>query len=439
MTTLRPSMWFINGRNAPDTQLDDYVYWLPTQPYSALPRMHPGEKLLMRVINAGRDLHPLHHHGNHATAIARDGRVLSSQPALLSQAPDLTSPDFTIRSVPGQTVDLIYEWTGKGLGWDIYGTNAQNPHTCTPVATGPNAGFDAVTHEWCADHNKALPVMLPGVMDTTAGAHYSGSPFLGLSGSLPQGHPGLNTTGGYYHMLHSHNEKEVTTDNIFPGGMMTMLVVEPWSVDLDAGTGPSIAGGGGVVLPPALPTLGLLDNFSRGNSNTLNNGSRWSQSVLLGQAAIRVNNAGAFAVLPGAAYWNFPSTGYGVQQAAGFSFTNTPVAGSSLVLKASGGSTNAPASFIRVRYSSTNMVVETTSNAGVSYSSAGNLSTSAFAAGERLTAMVDASGMVYVWRTAGTITNLIGSVSTGFTGAGRIGMQLPLGARVDDFAGGDVL
>jgi hypothetical protein len=256
---------------------------------------------------------------------------------------------------------------------------------------------------------------------------------------LPQGHPGLNTTGGYYHMLHSHNEKEVTTDNIFPGGMMTMLVVEPWSVDLDAGTGPSIAGGGGVVLPPALPTLTVLDNFNRGNAGSLNNGSRWSQIVLLGQAAIRVNSNRAFAAVPGAAYWNLPSTGYGTQQAAAFSFANTPVAGSSLVLKASGGSATLPASFIRVRYSASNMVVETTSNAGVNYTAAGNLSTSAFAAGERLTAMVDASGMVYVWRTAGTITNLIGSVSTGFTGAGRIGMQLPLGARVDDFAGGDVL
>jgi hypothetical protein len=33
-------------------------------------------------------------------------------------------------------------------------------------------------------------------------------------------------------MWHSHNEKEITTDNIFPGGMMTMLIVEPRSVVL---------------------------------------------------------------------------------------------------------------------------------------------------------------------------------------------------------------
>jgi hypothetical protein len=240
-TQIKPSMWFINGRNAPDTQLDDYVYWLPTQPYNALPRMHPGERLLLRVVNAGRDLHPLHYHGNHATPIAKDGRVLSSNAADLGQAPDLVSPDFTVRSVPGQTVDLIYEWTGKGIGWDIYGTPDINPHSCSPDADGfHSVATDENYREWCADHNKAMPVVIPGQLDISYGEHASGSPFLGLTGSLPQGHPGLNTTGGYYHMLHSHNEKEVTTDNIFPGGMMTMLIIEPWSVDLDATLGPVV-------------------------------------------------------------------------------------------------------------------------------------------------------------------------------------------------------
>ena len=74
-------------------------------------------------------------------------------------APDLTSPDFTVRSVPGQTMDLIYEWTGKGIGWDIYGTTAINPHTCTPDANGYHSvATDKNYREWCADHNKPIPV-----------------------------------------------------------------------------------------------------------------------------------------------------------------------------------------------------------------------------------------------------------------------------------------
>ena len=56
------------------------VPWLPTQPYNCLPRMHAGEKLLMRVVNAGRDLHPLHTHGNNFMLLARDGRMLESAP-----------------------------------------------------------------------------------------------------------------------------------------------------------------------------------------------------------------------------------------------------------------------------------------------------------------------------------------------------------------------
>jgi manganese oxidase len=266
-TTIKPSMWFINGRNGPDTKLDDYVYWLPTQPYNALPRMHPGERLLMRMVNAGRDMHPFHHHGNHATPIARDGRVLSSNPSLLTQAPDLASPDFTVRSVPGQTMDLIYEWTGKGIGWDIYGTVALNPHTCNPVTlplNSPDLGFDPVTKEWCADHNKPIPVIIPGQLDISYGEHYGASPYLGMTGSLPQGHPGLNTTGGYYHMFHSHNEKEVTTDDIFPGGMMTMLIIEPWTVDLDVPPGASVSGAG-IAVVSGTTTVEIASEAGPGN------------------------------------------------------------------------------------------------------------------------------------------------------------------------------
>ena len=233
-TAIQHTIWFINGRNAPDTLLDDYVYWLPTQPYNALPRMHPGERLLMRVVNAGRDLHPFHHHGNHAIPIARDGRVLSSAPADLSKAPNLASPDFTVRAVPGQTMDLIFQWTGKGIGFDVYGI-----WTTLNLHTGRN-GFAVSAHGLRTCHasgapitTKPIPVIIPGQLDLSFGENWGGSPFLGAVGVLPQGHPGLNTTGGYYHMWHSHNEKEVTTDDIFPGGMMTMLIIDDWSIDLD--------------------------------------------------------------------------------------------------------------------------------------------------------------------------------------------------------------
>ncbi|MDD4882257.1 MAG: multicopper oxidase domain-containing protein [Gallionellaceae bacterium] len=211
------SLWFINGRNSPDTLVDSGVWWLPNQPYNASPIMHPGDKVLVREISAGRDLHPFHHHGAHMTPIARDARVLESSPGI---GPDLTSPDFTIRSIPGQTIDLMLEWTGKNIGWDIYGTD--NAHTCSPGADG----YDPTSHEWCADHGKPFPVILPNQQDVQFGEYYSGTPFLGQYGILPPGHPGLNEHGGYFHIWHSHNEKEITTNNVFPGGMKTFLIIE---------------------------------------------------------------------------------------------------------------------------------------------------------------------------------------------------------------------
>ena len=222
-----PVYWFINGRGAPDTMIEAGVKtpWLPTQPYNAMPRMHPGEKLLMRVIGAGRDLHPFHHHGNNARTIARDGRLLESAPGA---GPDLAVSDFTIKAVPGSTYDALFEWTGKGLGWDIYGTTALNPHSCTADANG----FDITSREWCADHDKPIPVALPNQLDLTNGAAWSGSPYLGMIGGLPPGSGGINVNAGYFHMWHSHTEKEIVNFDLFPGGMMTMLIVEPHGVTI---------------------------------------------------------------------------------------------------------------------------------------------------------------------------------------------------------------
>jgi hypothetical protein len=450
---IKPSMWFINGRNAPDTQLDDYVYWLPTQPYNALPRMHAGERLLMRVVNAGRDLHPFHHHGNHATAIARDGRVLSSNPSNLSQEPDISAPDFTVRSVPGQTMDLIYEWTGQGIGWDIYGSDsATQGHTCNGKALTTTVGdiavqspgFDAATHEDCTQHGKAIPVVIPSQLDIASGEHYGGSPFLGQTGTLPQGHPGLNTTGGYYHMLHSHNEKEVTTDDIFPGGMMTMLVIEPRGVDLDnqpdAGNGGG--GGGGGADPTLLPSLALLDDFNRGDSNNL--GANWSQSGTGNGVDIRVNANVAYANTSGQAIWTAPL--FGAHQGAAFTFTTPNLNNSGLLLKASGASVASPQNYVLVRYEINNNVgrirVYTTSNGGNSLNTRATFANQSFSNGDTLTATVDAAGLVRVWKNAVYI-NSVQLPTTGndiwTLGTGRIGMSFGSNnRRVDNFHGGNL-
>lgn len=231
LTDYFANYWFINGRTGPDTMITVPAPWLPTQPYHILPLTHPGEKVLVRLIGGGRDMHPYHLHGNHVDIIAQDGKLLSTGPA---NGADLTYEQFTIPSAPGKTFDGLWEWTGKGMGWDVYGTSSVDPmfaHTCNGVAdSDPNAAHDAmdpITHEDCNSHGKEIPVTLPGTQELALGGFYSGSPFLGAMGALPPGEGGLNPWGGFSYMWHSHAEKELTNFDIFPGGMLTMMIVVP--------------------------------------------------------------------------------------------------------------------------------------------------------------------------------------------------------------------
>jgi hypothetical protein len=204
--------------------------------------MHPGDKTLVRYIGAGRDLHPMHFHGNDFEVIAVDGRMLSSA---AGAGPDLAWQATTISSVPGQTLDFIWQWTGAKLGWDVYGhVPADDGSSCSDPAcpdtdedgyndTTGDACFDAATSEYCPDHGTPFPVILPTRDSLTFGEVYPGSPFLGGQGDLPPGHPGLNSFGGYFFIWHSHTEKEITSNDIFPGGAISLMIVAPFSVVLD--------------------------------------------------------------------------------------------------------------------------------------------------------------------------------------------------------------
>jgi FtsP/CotA-like multicopper oxidase with cupredoxin domain len=238
----------------------DSVY--PHQPYNGNPHMHPGELVLVRVIGQGRWQHPFHEHGNHVRILARDGNLIRSVSDTYSPTSDagtgaLAGPLlFTTTTTPGQAFDGIFYWTGRGLNWDAY---AHNPGSadpaanlpCTPDANGYNTGAPyAINYfEWCQDHNKPLqaapfgdvpgggPTTLPAPNIFTNGAWYSGSPYLGTNAtnratgptsvfqpSNIQANPANER--GYAFMWHSHNEREITTNNVFPGGMLMMMLVD---------------------------------------------------------------------------------------------------------------------------------------------------------------------------------------------------------------------
>jgi FtsP/CotA-like multicopper oxidase with cupredoxin domain len=277
-----PAYFMINGRSMPDDMDPNYAAEYPHQPYNGNPHMHPGEQVLLRIIGQGRWQHPFHEHGNHVRILARDGNLILSQ----TNSEDLAgTPLFTTTTTPGQAMDGIFYFTGRGLNWDMYGHNptSTDPNaklSCTPDADGYNTGFAATNttfsgtpnptavgainyFEWCQDHNKPLqanpfgdvagggPATLPDPNIFTNGAWFSGSPYLGpdattratfgtctgtnattlcsTTGTTPPSGTIANnpsTEAGFAFMWHSHNEREITTNNAFPGGMLMMMLVD---------------------------------------------------------------------------------------------------------------------------------------------------------------------------------------------------------------------
>jgi FtsP/CotA-like multicopper oxidase with cupredoxin domain len=251
-----PSYFMINGRSMPDDMDPNYAVQYRRQPYNGNPHMHPGELTLLRIIGQGRWQHPFHEHGNHVRVLARDGNLILSQSDPNSLAGPLL---FTTTTTPGQAMDGIFYYTAKGLNWDAYGHNpsSSDPNatlTCTPDANGYNSGpaaYAALNYfEWCQDHDKPVqanpfgdvagggPVTLPDANLFTNGPWFGGSPYLGPDATVratgptgttpPSGTIANSPTGeaGFAFMWHSHNEREITTNNIFPGGMLMMMLVD---------------------------------------------------------------------------------------------------------------------------------------------------------------------------------------------------------------------
>ena len=269
-----PAYFMINGRSMPDDMDPNYLSAYPHQPYNGNPHMHPGEQVLLRIIGQGRWQHPFHEHGNHVRIVARDGNLILSA----TDPNSLAGPAlFTTTTTPGMAMDGIFYYTGRGLNWDMYGHNPNSKDplaklACAPDANGYNTGDPTAVNyfEWCQDHNKPLevapfgdvgaggPATLPDANLFTNGPWYGGSPYLGPNATVratgcftgPQGNGPSSPSGtaacgqtgstppsgtianppgseaGFAFMWHSHNEREITTNNAFPGGMLMMMLVD---------------------------------------------------------------------------------------------------------------------------------------------------------------------------------------------------------------------
>jgi FtsP/CotA-like multicopper oxidase with cupredoxin domain len=190
--------WTINGRSMPDVLTDNFVPWLPSQPYGALVQVEasdpasPNLPALIRYANAGLDDHPFHPHGNHLLVIARDGRLLRGPGGA-----DTSIEAFTRTIGAGQTFDMLFRW----LDTDAW-TPTGNP----------------------------IPVTFPGLQNLVFKddvTWYSGDPYLGFQDELPVGTTTFNQCGEFYFPWHSHALQEVQNFDEGFGGLMTVVRVDP--------------------------------------------------------------------------------------------------------------------------------------------------------------------------------------------------------------------
>jgi FtsP/CotA-like multicopper oxidase with cupredoxin domain len=194
---------------------------------------------------------------------------------------DLTTLTYTVSST-GLATEGLGGTATVNLGATSsspFPTDANATLPCFADANGYNTGVDASTgidhtatvvgainyYEWCQDHNKPVevapfgdvasggPVTLPDPNVFTNGAWYGGSQYLGPDAALRSRMAGCDTTTnancttlmpsnvqanpsnerGWAFMWHSHNEREITTNNVFPGGMLMMMLVDSREFPID--------------------------------------------------------------------------------------------------------------------------------------------------------------------------------------------------------------
>jgi FtsP/CotA-like multicopper oxidase with cupredoxin domain len=180
-----------------------------------------------------------------------------------------TAADFAKDSLA--TLPCTPDANGYNTGYDA--TGAALPTKATILAS-------VNYYEWCQDHNKPIeanpfgdvasggPATLPNPNIFTNGPWYGGTPYLGPDATIRSASTMRPTAGdpnspgsagcatgltvqtgqanepgctnlqpsniqanpanerGWAYMWHSHNEREITTNNVFPGGMLMMLLVD---------------------------------------------------------------------------------------------------------------------------------------------------------------------------------------------------------------------
>jgi hypothetical protein len=388
---------------------------------------------LLRLLNAGLTTHVPMIQGTHWTVVAEDGKPYpyrrTQYTALLPAAKTmdvLVTPDSggAVYPVLDRRLSLSNNGLSEGgmlafLKYDalgVVGASGTADGNVAPIADpdsynsifGVTLNVGPVEGVLANDHNTdGLPLPIKAVAasgPTTGGGTYT-----------------LNTNGSFiYEPLAGYSGATDSFSYQVTDGKA--LAVSPATVTINLSA-------------PIAPTLASLDTFTRAAAPAL--GGNWNQQATstsgkdVGVSAGETAVATATAV-GGLATWNAAS--FGTIQGAGATLS----ADAYLVLKATGPNPDVPVNYVRVGCEADQIVVSTSmggSNVTVHAKQAA-FGTCA-ATGNNLSAMVDAKGLVTVFK-GGTYAGGVQLPDvTAWKGGGRIGIQLTaVGASADDFAGG---
>lgn len=101
MLNYKPDYWLINGRCCPDTVKSNCYPNMPNQPFGSLIQARAGERVLLRLLNAGFQNHTLHLGGLTGRVVAADGFPLISAEA------DASYQKASVTLASGQSMDII--------------------------------------------------------------------------------------------------------------------------------------------------------------------------------------------------------------------------------------------------------------------------------------------------------------------------------------------
>lgn len=207
----RPQYWTINGLSFPNTihasMLAGGAAWLWSWWYPAHPGMDPliqgsvnakfgrGEKVLVRVINLGFEVEPMHVHGFHPKLLGMDQRP------------------WTFGNPPGITA-------GQGLEMNTFApASGQTMELLLDFGTIPTSGnYSTLTY------SRTNAVGAPVLNTDTTGLPMP-DPFSGIV--LPAGDYISGPAVPNLYPWHNHDDYKATNAGIYPGGQFTMVVINP--------------------------------------------------------------------------------------------------------------------------------------------------------------------------------------------------------------------